>query len=214
MKGSIYLIGGGEIRKGETAQIDDELKKNVDKDSNLVFFPRASGDSLDYIKAMELTFGDQLNVIAPTLDDGIEYSISAIDSASIIYLGGGDADLLLELFNQWQLVERLESAINRGVHVVGMSAGAQALSAWYIREHDGLMELRRGWGFVPACVLVHANENSVARAKEIWERSPDARSVTFVAIGEGAGWCVRNNDVKKVGNGKIWKKIDGESSLS
>lgn len=209
MKGSIYLIGGGEIRKGEIAEIDNELKEIAGKDSTLVFFGTASGDSPDYIKTIQTVFGEEMKVITPTLDDGIEFSISAINSASIIYLGGGDTDLLLDHFEKWELVKHLETALLRGAHVVGMSAGALALSTWYIDEHNDQMELRRGWGFVPACVLVHANVESKARAEGIWSKSPDAHKTTFIAIGEGAGWRINPVDEGRVGSGNIWK-IDGD----
>lgn len=211
MKGFIYLVGGGEIRNGETREIDNEVQGLVDERSTLVFFGRASGDSANYRKAIESVFGDKLNVIAPTIDDGIAFSRSAIESASIIYLGGGDTDLLMDFFDKGGLVEDLKSALQRGVHVVGMSAGALAMAAWYVHEHNELMELRRGWGLVPACVLVHAHEESVPRAVELWRGSRDARVDPFIAIGERAGWRLDAAGGRSVGDGKIWN-VDGEAN--
>ncbi len=205
MKGSIYLIGGGEIRKGETVEIDNELREIVPETSTFVFFATAAGDSSDYIHTIKSVFGDKLHVIAPTEADGPEFAISAIQSASIIYLGGGTTQLLVDLFVKWGLVQHLERARERGVHLVGMSAGALALSTWYIDENENNMELRQGWGLVPACVLVHAKQDSSTRAENIWKDSKEAYSNLFLAIGEGAAWRINTTDAQKIGNGDIWK---------
>lgn len=205
MKGTIYLIGGGEIRRGETAEIDNELKELAPTNGVLAFFGTAARDSLEYSKTIESVFKNELKVITPTEKDGREFALSAIHTASIIYLGGGTTELLLDLFEKWRLIEPLRDALNRGAHLVGMSAGAQALSAWYFHEDEDFMELRRGWNLVPVCVLVHANEYSVARAKILWEESQTESSIPFIAIGEGTAWRVSPSDAQKIGNGEIWK---------
>lgn len=205
MNGSLYLIGGGEIRTRETADIDHAIQALVDRGSTLVFFGSAAGDSPEYRKAIESEFGEKLTIIAPRRSDGVDYAVAAMRSASIIYLGGGDTRLLLDLFKEWDLLEELKEALGRGVHVVGMSAGAEALSTWYFHEHEDKMELRRGWGFVAASVLVHATETSVARAESMWHTSPDAKTTTFLGIGERAAWRVNTTGIQSVGSGNTWK---------
>lgn len=203
MKGSIYLIGGGEIRKGETTTIDNELKTLALPNSTLVFFSTAAGDSLDYINTIEYVFGSTLEIIAPKESDGLAFALSAIDSASIIYLGGGSTELLLNHFNKWNLVPALKQALDRGAHLVGMSAGALALSTWYIHEDKNIMEVRRGWGLVPACTLVHAHHDSSSRAESLWKDNQEAKAYTFLAIGEGASWCISQTGEQKIGDGEI-----------
>ncbi len=204
MKGSIYLIGGGEIRDGETIEIDLELKRIAPTKSTFVFFGTAANDNINYINSIKSIFEDRFNVIAPTEKDGPEYAISAIQSASIIYLGGGTTELLLNLFDKWGLVNHLTLALDRGVHIAGMSAGAQALSSCYVHEDGGPVELRRGWGFVPVCILVHANKDSFVRAKTLWRNDKYAYSNYLAAIGEGVAWCVESSGARKIGGGKIW----------
>lgn len=204
MKGSIYLIGGGEIRKGETAEIDNELKEITSANATLAFFGTAAGDSPEYINSIESVFKSNLNVIAPTEKDGPEFALSAINSASIIYLGGGTTELLLDLFEKWKLVQPLRHALDRGTNLVGMSAGAQALSTWYFCENGDSMELRQGWSLVSACILVHAHQNSSARARMLWEGSRDANANPFIAIGEGAAWRINLLGAQKIGGGEIW----------
>ncbi len=201
MRSNIYLIGGGELRNRETKIIDEEILSLSPKGSTFVFIGFASSDNTDYADAIRLVFGKQYNVIVPTVDKGKEFAINVLDSASVIYIGGGDTENLLRVFKEWGLVEHLRAAISRGVHVAGLSAGAQALSEFYIDEDGGSFELKQGWGIVPVGVLVHANEKSFNRAKKIW--SEDGSYRPFVALGESAAWHISTSS-EKIGQGKLW----------
>lgn len=208
MIGSIYLIGGGELRKGETYQIDEELKSLASAGSTFVFFGFAAQDSVEYSDAITSIFGDKFTVLVSTEEKGRGYAINAIKSASVIYLGGGDTDRLMRLFSEWELVEHLTVALERGVHVAGMSAGALALSSWYIHEDDDIFEVRKGWGIVPVGVLVHANQNSFEKARPLWTNFHKDNECSFVAIGEGAAWCINTSGEQKIGSGDIWRMDD------
>jgi len=214
MIGSIYLIGGGELRKGETQQIDEHLKSLAPQGSTFVFFGTAAQDSSEYAATIESAFGDTFEVVVPTVRKGREYAINAIRTASVIYLGGGDTDLLMRLFSEWNLVEHLITALKRGAHIAGMSAGAQALSTWYIHDDDDVVEVRKGWGIVPIAVQVHANQNSFAKAKVVWANFHEADKYSFVAIGECAAWCVDSSGEHNVGHGAIWKLDNQTTRLS
>lgn len=205
MIGSIYLIGGGEIRNGETHQIDEELKSIAPEESNFVFFGLAAQDSVEYSNTITSVFGDKFTVLVPTEEKGRDYAISAIKSASVIYLGGGDTDRLVRLFSEWGLVEYLTAALDRGVHIAGMSAGALALSSWYIHEDNDVFEIRKGWGIVPIGALVHANQNSFERAKSLLANFHRDNDCSFIAIGEGAAWRISKSGDQKIGSGDIWR---------
>ncbi len=204
MTGSIYLIGGGEIRGGETHLIHENIMSLAPKGSTLVFFGFAAQDSADYANAIKSVFGKKFKVLVPTKEKGHEYAINAIQSSSVIYLGGGDTDLLIRLFSEWKLVEHLSAAVAKGVHVAGMSAGAQALSHWYIHEEGENMEVRKGWGFASVCTLVHAHRDSFEKAKSVWENFPREDECSFVAIGERAAWCINSSGKQRIGSGNIY----------
>jgi dipeptidase E len=204
MRGSIYLIGGGEIRNGETFQIDEELKSLASEGSNFAFFGSAAQDSTAYSKTVKSVFGDKFKVLVPTKKKGREYAINTIKSSSIIYLGGGDTDLLMQLFKEWGLVEFLTAALERGVHIAGMSAGALALSSWYIQEDNDLFEIKKGWGIAPVGSLVHANQNSFKRVKSLLTKLNRNNYSSFIAIGERAAWRIDSAGEHKVGSGNIW----------
>jgi peptidase E len=205
MIGSIYLIGGGELRDGETYEINEGLKSLAPVGSTFVFFGSAAHDSSEYAAAIESVFGNTFEVVVPTVKKGREYAIDAIKSASVIYLGGGDTDLLMRLFSEWNLVEHLVAALKRGVHIAGMSAGAQVLSTWYVHEDADVVEVRKGWGIVPIGVQVHTNQNSFAKAKALWANFHGAGKYSFVAIGEGVAWYIDASGEHTVGHGTIWK---------
>lgn len=205
MLGSIYLIGGGEVRDGETRDIDDELKSLAPAGSTFVFLNFAAQDSPGYAEVITSEFGDRFEVVVPTEQKGCDYAIEVLKSAAVIYLGGGDADNLMQVVTKWNLLEHLTEALKRGAHIAGMSAGAQALSSWYVHEENGTFELREGWGIVPVCVQVHAQQASFDTAKSQWDASTDASKYSFMAIGECAAWRVDANDQRQVGSGTIWK---------
>lgn len=204
MNGLLYLIGGGELRNGDTHLIDKDILSLKPEGSTFVFFGFAAQDSADYIEAITAVYGGKYTVVVPTVAKGREFAIDAIKSAAIIYLGGGNTEQLMRVFAQWNLAEHLRAAINRGAHVAGMSAGAQALSAQYVHEDTDIFELRKGWGFAPYGILVHATAASYDKAKLLWFDHDTSGAYPFVAIGEGAAWCVGTPKAQKIGLGHIW----------
>jgi cyanophycinase-like exopeptidase len=204
MSGTIYLIGGGELRDGDTRLIDNDILSQAPKGSTFVFFGFAAQDSADYADTITSVYGKKYTVIVPTEAKGRDFAIDAIKSAAVIYLGGGSTEQLLRVFARWGLVEYLRAAIDQGVHVAGMSAGAQALSTWYVHEENDIFELRKGWGFVPVGVLVHANPASFDKAKSLWSGHGIPDKYPFIAIGESAAWRVSTLETTKVGSGDIW----------
>lgn len=199
MKGTIYLLGGGEIAEGETRRIDADIKASAKKNDLLAFFGTASGDARGYANMIEWVFGDHFTILNATEDEGEGFARTAIHSASVIYLGGGETQLLLDRFEEWDLVEDLRSAYERGTTIVGMSAGAQALCKTYIHEEKKRMELRKGWGLVDMCCLVHATERSYKKAKKLCK--------DVVGISEKAAWVVDEKGVSMMGEGVIMRTL-------
>lgn len=202
MQGYIYLIGGGRVTHNETKEIDDFIKQDSTKKSPFVFFGSAANDSVEYANIMQSIFGSKFNVVIVTKKKGRKFAIDAINNASVIYLGGGKTELLIDLFEEWELVTVLDRAWKRGVNIAGMSAGAQALSAWYIDEDNNPMELRQGWGFVPACLLVHAKKENIEKARTLWQKHNNAKDYKFLAIGDRAAWRIGPTSEDEIGPGE------------
>jgi hypothetical protein len=86
-----------------------------------------------------------------------------------------------------------------------MSAGAQALSTWYIHEEGNDIEIRKGWGIVSVCKLVHANRDSFGKAESLWANFHRDDECSFVAIGESAAWRISTSGEQEIGSGDIWR---------
>lgn len=204
---NIVFIGGGEIGKGETEEIDSRIKTLALKGSSFVFFATAASDAKGYIETIKSVYGDHFNVVAATTEKGQLFSEDAIKNASVIYLGGGLTELLLEHFEEWNLVPLLTDAISKGVVVVGMSAGAQALSHCYIHEEADSMEVREGWGLtgMNACVLVHATEESFKKARAVYDENK--LTCGLYGISESAALFSQDNNQQpfELGSGNVFK---------
>ncbi len=204
---NIFLIGGGEIAKGETREIDEAIMKSAPKGSSFVFFGTAAGDAEGYGDIMRKTFGDYFNVTIAAEARGREFSENAIKNASIIYLGGGTTKFLMDHFEKWNLIPLLVEAIERGAVVVGMSAGAQALAAWYVHEDDESQKIRKGWNITGESigVLVHATDDSFKRAQKLISGSEYANFKLY-GIAEGAALLIneKGSDFTRIGKGEIW----------
>lgn len=208
MNNNIFLIGGGEIAKGETCEIDEAIKKSANKGSSFVFFGTAAGDAEGYGDVINKTFGDYFKITIAAESKGREFSENAIKNASVIYLGGGITKLLMDHFEKWNLVLSLRDAIDRGAVIAGMSAGAQALATWYIHEDGELQEIRNGWDLTGKSlgVLVHATEDSFHRAENLFS-NPKFTNSKLYGIGERSALLCssKRSNVLKIGNGIIWE---------
>ena len=204
MIGTIYLIGGGEIRANGTQLIDQDISSIAPKGSVFVFFGTASEDNRDYAEVIKSVYGRHFEVKIATREKGKDYAISAIKSASVIYLGGGQTELLLELFSEWGIKDNLTRALQRGTHIAGLSAGAQALSTYYVHEESNVPCIKKGWGLVSGCVYVHASQDSLRNARELWANHNKAYQHPFIAISENTAWRISSHGEEKVGNGEVW----------
>lgn len=206
MQNKIFLIGGGEITKGETKSVDAAIKKAIlQKDKvNFLFFPTAAKDSTDYIDSMRQIFSKKFNFRAIIESEGKEITKRTIMESSILYFGGGKTEHLLSLFDRWQLLPILKSAIKKGTIVVGISAGVQALSAWYADIEKGKALWKQGWGIVNLGCLVHAKKQTAEIAFSEFKKSGLAFKMPFVAISEKGSWIELSELDKFYGFGDVW----------
>jgi peptidase E len=111
MTGTIYLIGGGEIRNNGTQLIDQDISSIASKGAKFIFFGTASEDNHSYVEAIKSVYGKYFEVKIATREKGKDYAAAAIESASVIYLGSGKTELLLELFSEWGIKDHLIRAV-------------------------------------------------------------------------------------------------------
>lgn len=193
--GKIVAIGGGEMSKGETAQLDAYLVALAQKaHPKLLFVPTASHDAVGYIRAVETHFGALgCEVSSLCLYDencGTPEKIrQTVLSADIIYVGGGDTVRMLERWRQVQLDACLTEAYHKGIVLSGVSAGS---ICWFSFGHsDGDSFVNTGWwdyvraqglGLIPAAHCPHYNEPG----RESFDQMMETEALPGIALENGA----------------------------
>ena len=106
MPKAIVAIGGGEIRTKGTAAIDREIiRLSNKKNPKLLFIPTASSDSEEYWEHIQEYFGGFLKCKTDVLFLIKEHPSRAqirkkIESADIIYVGGGNTLMMMRLWRR------------------------------------------------------------------------------------------------------------------
>jgi len=128
--GKIVAIGGGELRLNETLEMDRFIVDFSGKDKpKALFIPTASSDREEYIEVFENVYGNTLGCKTDVLKLIEEKtSASAIEekilSADIIYVGGGNTAMMIDLWGKNKVDLYLKKAYENGTVLSGLSAGA------------------------------------------------------------------------------------------
>lgn len=124
----IYFLGGGDIRKGITKQIEQSIVNKI-KTPFLLVIPWTTGnaDKLENYNKIIVDYFTSLGVKTITF---LDYSDSnnvitkKVASSNIIYLPGGDPEILFKKLKEKKLKPLLESY--KGC-IIGNSAGAMVI---------------------------------------------------------------------------------------
>ena len=134
--GKIVAIGGGEMKLGETTDIDREIIRLTGKSHpRLLFLPTASNDAVTYYDNIVKHFGDELDCRTDVLFliDGkpdrqeIERKIFGADA---VYVGGGNTEKMMRIWRKTGTADVLKRAYQRGIVLSGLSAGAICWFRW------------------------------------------------------------------------------------
>jgi dipeptidase E len=171
MDRTLIAIGGGEIRMKSTLKIDAYiagLAKSYagERRATALFFPTASHDSKPYFNSFRKTYTSVFDIKADVAlltrnEMTIEHIQEKIKAADLIYVGGGDTKLLLELWAETGVDKMLAEAYYEGVPIAGLSAGAicwfERLYTDYdiIRGESGDYKIMDGLGIIKGFVSPH-----------------------------------------------------------
>lgn len=143
----LFAIGGGSIvrppRKPETQAIDQAIVQACGiRHPHVLFLPTASGDSARYAEAFSRHYTRHLECRVSVLNVLSErQSPSAlrawIDSADIIYVGGGNTLRMMKRWRALGLDRLLSAAAKRGTIVSGLSAGC---ICWFREGHSDSLQ--------------------------------------------------------------------------
>lgn len=172
---TIVAIGGGEIRNKTTLDIDAEIAKLAFLHARGnrpcgVFIGTASHDSLPYFNSFRKTYTSNFDIKADLVlltkkNIPIEKIIGKIDSANLLYIGGGDTLFMLDVWKKTGVDKLIIQAYNRGVPIAGLSAGAICWfsdmytdSTMFPAEDGSVYSLRKGLGILDGLMSPHYDD--------------------------------------------------------
>ena len=130
----IIVIGGGDMKEKTTIEIDRYVaslaKEHAgDKRAYGLFIGTASHDFMPAFNTFRKTYTSVFDIKADCLltvyvDTPKERIDEKFLKADFIYIGGGDTGFMLQKWRETGLVDKILEAYERGVTIVGRSAGA------------------------------------------------------------------------------------------
>ena len=172
------LIGGGDIGRGtttyQTKEIDQEIVKMTNKESPIfLFIGLASSHSDSYydtIKKVYQNLNCQTTYLKKSnLINNPNIVERKIKEADIIYIGGGDTIKLLEYLKKYNINNLLKEIISEDKVIVGISAGAIALSkegfsdSYILRNESKNHHFVQGINFIDISLCPHYDTNSIKK---------------------------------------------------
>lgn len=130
----IIAIGGGELRERTTLKIDEYIanlakQRAGDRRANALFIPTASHDFMPYYNTFHKVYTGVFDIktdvaLSVFKEVDLEKMKAKFEKADMIYVGGGDTVFMIEEWKKSGLLPLIEDAYERGVILVGLSAGA------------------------------------------------------------------------------------------
>ncbi len=203
--GKIVAIGGGELKLNETIEIDKFIVEFTDKYSpNALFIPTASGEPQGYIDVFNQVYRDTLNcktdVLLLKTDELDDCEIeNKILSADLIYVGGGNTAMMIDIWKSKKVDVYLRKAYYNGTVLSGLSAGA---ICWFTYGHSDSNKTDDGteWeyiltgvlGILNAIICPHYNEDGRKGFDEIMK----TQTMPGIAIENNCAIVIEDNEFK------------------
>ena len=200
MTGWIALHGGGEFQRG--SEIGDRrlVVAAGGADARVIVVPTAAAreypemaarNGVQWFKQIGAQAAAAMVVDQRSANDSA--IVATIESASLIYLPGGDPVLLVETLRDSQAWRAIVKAHERGVVIGGASAGAMALGTRLWNPHTG--DLIDGLGLIPVVTLPHFGAERIDRARALRQQLDRAARLFGIAermsaIWDGSRWNV------------------------
>jgi len=222
MTGWLALHGGGEFQRG--SEIGDRrlVVAAGGADARVIVVPAAAArehpemaarGGVQWFKQIGAQAEAVMVVDARSAKDAT--LVAVIDSATLIYLPGGDPALLVETLRGSPAWQAIAKAYERGVSIGGASAGAMALGRQMGNPRTG--GLIDGLGLIPIVTLPHFRAERIDWARALRGQLDRATRLFGIAertsaIWDGSRWNVWGlGDVVEVGVDEARRYQSGES---
>ena len=212
MERKLVAIGGGKIPKWsfvtkddkeieyETRQIDEEIVRISGKvKPRFLFIGTASDENETYYEAIKNIYEDlgavvqqlsleEFNEMHETKEEFISRIRQIILSADIIYVGGGNTNHMIEVWNKFYIEDILKEALADGTVRAGFSAGS------YIMFKCNY-ELIEGMNLISMVNIVHYDEKSEEKRATFKNTVLDKR-IPGIALDNGIALEVIDDSVR------------------
>lgn len=211
----IVAVGGGEMDQGHTSTVDAFIIQSSGQASpKVLFLPTASKDPPGYSEKVTGYFGQgwgcEVRSLTLTKNPSPRAVADHLAWAEVVYVGGGDTRLLLKTWARFSLGDHFRAALDRGVVLSGISAGAICWFDGGIGAYNRYQPLP-GLGLVPGLVLPHYESGNRA-ALDPWFAADPSRSVFGITDRAALTWDgVDYGVVREVPEAGVWR-LTGHSA--
>lgn len=219
--GKIVAIGGGEIKSGQTLELDRFIVDFSGKSNpRILFVPTASHDAGGYVNVVSRVYrrlGCSFSSLLYFLDKNAPLSApEKVDAADIIYVGGGNTRLMLDTWSSLGFDNLLKNAFDSGKVFCGISAGS---ICWFSSGYSDspspsdpsalqFHELT-GLGMIDAVHCPHYDEPG----REGFDSFMKIRSGVGIAVNNGSALAVQDDNAMALGNGVFKLSEQGKAPV-
>lgn len=205
MRGRITLVGGDEFQPSCRAMDNELVEMTGIVRPNVLIIPTAAAAERPMLAAengirqFNLMGARVSSLMALNSTDANDEELtSAVDSADIIYLTGGNPAHLLEVLRGSLLLRRMLDAVERGAILAGSSAGAMVMG-----ERMRFRQWSDALGVVPGLAVLphHERASKSQTSREVSVQTAEGLAVLGI---DGATGCISDGDGWRVlGDGSV-----------
>lgn len=208
------MIGGAEDKRNGKAILKHTLEAT--RASRIVFIPTASsypkevyGDYYTAFRDLGIEAIDCLDIRKHSEAD-LEENLAGIETADLLFFGGGDQARLVATLSNTRLFARIKERFSEGsLHIAGTSAGAAAVGRLMIYCGDnkgfqkGSIRFGEGFGFI-ADVTVDTHFQNRKRIPRLSQFLVSGKCTRGIGLDENTGIVVYPNDqFEVIGTGMV-----------
>ncbi len=181
--GWLVLLGGGRWEDNEI--IHSQAISAISDESPIAYIPAADPDPTvgEAFLSYYADLGAPHGYVVPIHDqrsasDPANYRRLA--QASLIYLGEGSVQRLIEAVEGTPVIEAIAAAFDGGAVIVGAGASAVLLGKWGLTSDQA--KVYPGWGWVSdALIMPHYSEARLPQVRMALQRYPEAIALSIPA---------------------------------
>ena len=165
--GTLIIVGGGSVPD----DVPNALKESLHGEGSLVVIAEAASDPKEAAESSAKWLAESgisnVVVVDPSLAESERglLTVAAIDSASAVWICGGQQSRLATTFAESGVEGALQRLLQRGGTVGGTSAGAAIMSMVMIASGKEQPEMSEGWDLLQGAIVDQhfTNRNRLAR---------------------------------------------------